>query len=784
MTRLGIVGQIQSAQGILDHGITDMLVHDTPAGPVLYTTSGPGGGVAAYAPDPGGVTTLLDFAHFDTRGDETVLHDLTVLDTPAGPRLVFAGDPDGSLGAYALGPDGTIGALADIGGLAVDAGDAVLDLDQWGRDTLFIANSGSGAIQGYGMEGGPRLTHATGVADTANTYSDTVFALETLSLDGTGYLVGASVTEQGVTAYRIRPDRLEPAGSLGSAEGIGIMTPTALATADIGGRCFVLVASSPADGQGRSGAITVMELQPDGQLAATDHVIDTRDTRFGSIQALAVSVSDGFTYVTAAGGDDGLSLFVLMPHGRLQLIATMADTHETGLENVSALAAVEAEGALHVFSASEISPGLTEMVLDTSRNGQSIVAAPSGGSQTGTGLDDIMIGGAGGDNLAGAAGDDILEDGAGRDTLDGGGGTDIFVLRGDGAVDVIADFEAGRDRLDLSDWPFFYTATGLDVQPTSDGAIVSWRDETLVIQSWNGGSLSRAEVAGALLTAPDRTPIPFDPPPEDPDQTLSGTAGADVIDGGDGDDTIDGGAGGDRLRGGGGDDVIAGGDGADTIHGGNGNDLLRGGNGNDVIVAGDGNHGIDGVAQRENYAGSGILDHVDDGRDNDTMLGNPGCDSNPGSPGADQGFEKMGQDSFRDEARDDRVVGPYHADRLYGGDGNDTLFGKAREDDLRGGSVDNLSFGGPGDGEGILGMNGDTFVFEGSRGIDTISDFNALNLRETLEPLEVSGTVATSDVVSAATPVAADGLVEIGGGDTIRLTDISPCNPDPSDIVL
>ena len=67
-------------------------------------------------------------------------------------------------------------------------------------------------------------------------------------------------------------------------------------------------------------------------------------------------------------------------------------------------------------------------------------------------------------------------------------------------------------------------------------------------------------------------------------ETLTGTAGADRLEGGDGDDSISGLAGNDRLEGGKGNDTIDGGDGNDLIRGGKGADVLTGGNGDDTFV--------------------------------------------------------------------------------------------------------------------------------------------------------------------------------------------------------
>jgi D-alanyl-D-alanine carboxypeptidase len=68
---------------------------------------------------------------------------------------------------------------------------------------------------------------------------------------------------------------------------------------------------------------------------------------------------------------------------------------------------------------------------------------------------DMLWGRDGDDRLSGGAGKDLLMGGLGADTMSGGAGADVFVFRSAGqspifAGDVIRDFQAGVDRIDLS----------------------------------------------------------------------------------------------------------------------------------------------------------------------------------------------------------------------------------------------------------------------------------------------------------------------------------------------
>ncbi|MEO0647714.1 MAG: esterase-like activity of phytase family protein, partial [Cyanobacteria bacterium J06650_10] len=68
----------------------------------------------------------------------------------------------------------------------------------------------------------------------------------------------------------------------------------------------------------------------------------------------------------------------------------------------------------------------------------------------GRGGDDLLFGGEGNDKLLGEAGDDILNGGAGSDILNGGAGSDTFLLAAGEGTDVIRDFVAGTDVIELA----------------------------------------------------------------------------------------------------------------------------------------------------------------------------------------------------------------------------------------------------------------------------------------------------------------------------------------------
>ncbi len=63
--------------------------------------------------------------------------------------------------------------------------------------------------------------------------------------------------------------------------------------------------------------------------------------------------------------------------------------------------------------------------------------------------DDVLNGGLGDDLLVGGEGDDILTGGVGQDVVYGQSGSDVFVIVEGTIHDVVGDFTAGEDQIDL-----------------------------------------------------------------------------------------------------------------------------------------------------------------------------------------------------------------------------------------------------------------------------------------------------------------------------------------------
>ena len=139
--------------------------------------------------------------------------------------------------------------------------------------------------------------------------------------------------------------------------------------------------------------------------------------------------------------------------------------------------------------------------------------------------------------------------------------------------------------------------------------------------------------------------------------TLTGTSGADFIDGGDGDDTLFGLAGNDTLIGGLGQDRLDGGTGVDTLVGGQGNDVYVVDIATDVVTEGSGTDtGIDTVEASVSYVLSANVENLTltgvanlNGTGNglvNVLIGNAGINTLDGGLGADTLIGGLGSDIY------------------------------------------------------------------------------------------------------------------------------------------
>ncbi|HHX89212.1 MAG TPA: hypothetical protein GX700_05450, partial [Paracoccus sp.] len=555
--RLQLQGVIETGVDLLDGRIRDIAVHIAEEGVQVYTTTGRNGGLVGYRiDDSGGVTVQT-----------TVIFPPNVAGV-VSERLV--------LGAHGNGPVLFVGTTADgLIGYGINEGNGLVRNRQltWEDALHSAANGGRGIVEAWVTHGDTMLNLFP--QDYAQ---DQIVSLLQVTVGGHEYVPTADAGLDAVTVFRRdgATGRLTETDQMGMRQGLGISAPTALEVVEIGGQTYVVLAASG------TSSLSVMRLEANGALTPTDHLIDTGHTRFANVQAMTAVTSGDHAFVIAGGADHGLSVFLMLPGGKMLLLETIADGPDSALYNVSALRAVVSGDMLHLFAGSQRDNGMTHFTLSLEDPGIMRTGnARNAEVVRGTGDNDILLAGSNGDTLEGGAGDDVLVAGPGNTWMRGGAGADIFVMHAEAGTVRALDFERGIDRLDLTDLPMLRSLEQLTIIATATGARIEYRGSVIVITAANRTPLTADDLFPGGDLGPDRVPfvradntVPLiienapptpppspapplapRPPPSEPrpdpweGRVIWGTGRNDTLEGGNGDDTIWGLAGDDLIRG-------------------------------------------------------------------------------------------------------------------------------------------------------------------------------------------------------------------------------------------
>ncbi|KUR71977.1 hypothetical protein AQZ52_08005 [Novosphingobium fuchskuhlense] len=389
---------------------------------------------------------------------------------------------------------------------------------------------------------------------------------------------------------------------------------------------------------------------------------------------------------------------------------------------------------------------------------------------------DTLNGGDGNDSLAGLQGANLVHGNNGDDYIqiynesgpgpdyanydlladnvfgDAGNDTIQFILGG-ASVAHRADGGAGLDTLAISfearvnfatQQEYIYNRT-IDLRGLWSGG--TGKVDTGIVRGFehlsgiSGGSGDDTIIVGNYVAPINpATGSPFDGPSiygQAGNDTISGGASADFINGGYGNDTVYGndgddylsegyggpGGGNDLIRGGNGDDIIIGGGGDDRLYGDAGNDDIQDGEGRNLISGGVGNDHLTGGADADRIYGGEGNDTLNGADGNNVLSGDAGDDSLFGGANVDVMNGGIGDDFLFGAAGNDRLIGGAGADTLQGGNGADTLYGGAGNDTLDESVQDDAAndklYGEAGN--DILRGGGGADRLDGGTGTDTLS---------------------------------------------------------------
>jgi Ca2+-binding RTX toxin-like protein len=726
--RIETRGVIRTGEAVLDTGITDLVVHVGQGGVHLFSSTGRNGGLAGYRIGPEGNVTVHTTVVFPPELTGIVSGRL-ILDTSGSAPRIYAGvDPNGLI-VYGLQGDMALGGRVTMG---------------W-QQARTAAESGPGP---FVLEALVTMTPRGVDLLPAGAAARQIVELRCVTIQSRDFVVIANADDHAVRSYLRDPrtGALMLTDIQGAGQGLGIHAPTGMELVVIGGVTFAVLVSA------RTSSVTILRIEADGRLMPTDHVIDTGSTRFAGAQAVAVAQSGDHTFVIVGGADHGVTLFLLLPDGRLVYLDAIADTAQLSLHNVSAITAAVVGGVLHIFVGSQAESGITHLTVPVGELGIQRSGTPGQATRiVGTQGHDILIAMSANDTLDGGAGMDILVSGPGRTLMRGGDGADRFIVQRNSTQVEIADFQRGLDGLDLTDLPMLRGLGQLTIVSTATGARITYRGTTIIVTSADGQPLTAQDLFPQGLIGPDRIPLMPRVDPVVPGIEIFGTAGNDTLFSAGGNDTVWGGAGNDRIELIRGNDVVYAGPGDDTIIGsrfdnliigGTGNDLIFGTGGNNQLGGGDGNDTIHGGPGNDTIWGAGGDDliYTGPGRNeiwagagNDTVIAGDGGNNIGGGHGNDVLRGGMGNDSIWGWDGNDLIFGTGGRNQLWGGRGNDTIHAGDGGDILGGVTGNDLIIGGAGNDTIYAGQGNDTigggggadlFFFYRSQDTNLIRDFN------------------------------------------------------------
>ncbi|MBC9246483.1 calcium-binding protein [Paracoccus sp. 11-3] len=711
--------------------VTDLEIAQIGGQWLLFAVNGFGGGVSSYRiPDPDQPIIRVHGKAFPPDMTYQGEPDLTVLTTPNGAYLHL-----GELGrAEALGmAASSSGMLQNLSRLFSDgaAGAKISAMGQVGDDLIYSAHKTILQLDVRQLR--PDGSLSPNISSVKLNASD---AMEGASLDqvidatvdGQRILVAISGLGNFISTHLLSATGTLSGGAMHVAgQGTGYYVPSQVEAVQVGNKTFLVVAGAT------SSSISIFRLDKTGALTTTDHIVDELTTRFQSVSAMATAVVDGRAFVFVGGSDDGISVFTLLPDGRLVFLRSIADTNSLTLANVGEMKANVIDGRISLYVTSKTEVGLTQFSFDPGDIRLTGFVKP--GAVIGTAGSDVLIAGAGTTAINGGGGDDMLVTADAGISLTGGAGADTFVLTRVSGRIVITDYQSGLDQLDLSMLGMIRSTWQMTFLPRADGLRITYGTSILDIKSHDRKPLNPADFSNDMFPIahywlPELDPVKNRAPDQlstmgkwifgtDGPDTLVGAggsdiiygrAGNDIISGGDGHDTIMGEDGHDDLRGQGGDDSLRGYAGNDRLFGGTGHDILRGDDGHDLIY---GNHGRDDI-----WGGKGNDRLYGDG-ESDRIYGEAGHDTLSGGHGNDLLSDALGNNHLLGGNGRDTLIAGNGADSLRGGNGNDLLRAEGGNDTLLGDAGNDSLFAGDGD-DSLLDTEGDNLL-DGGKGHDTLT---------------------------------------------------------------
>lgn len=464
-------------------GLSDMEIVSISGRKYLLVAGAADAGLSSYEILSDGSLRATDDILLSVGSGTLGVADLTVFYVDGMAYVLPSGKTDDNQVVYAV-LNGDLGNSASY----VDP----VSFDKWEFTTAVVVDGNSyifgsawnqsGFFQ-FDVAAGGVLTNPQIYADTEALFLEDVQAISSAKLHGKANLFVASGLDAGLHNYAVASDGTLTLLDTVARTDVGFAAITAVAAVDVGARAFVVVASAGTD------SLMVMRVSDTGKMNLVERLVDDNTTRFADASVLEMFQYGGRYFMVAAGSDDGISLFEITYKGQLDMLATIADTENSTLDNVTDVEVTVQNGKAYIFVSSATDHGFSEFVVKLPSTTNLIYGADTGDRIVGTTGDDTIYGLGHGDMLYGRNGDDHLIDGRGNDYMWGGNGADVFEFTLDGRKDYIMDFEIGVDRIDLRDLPLLYHYSAITIHAKTWGARLEARGEVIFVYSDDGSKL-------------------------------------------------------------------------------------------------------------------------------------------------------------------------------------------------------------------------------------------------------------------------------------------------------
>ncbi|MFZ1662903.1 MAG: hypothetical protein WAT77_13175, partial [Paracoccaceae bacterium] len=258
----------------------------------------------------GSLASLMGVVGYSSFIGQNSTPHFSVIDVPTGigGTLVATGLSPSGWASYQLNGNGSFGAALQTP-LAFDP-TASASYQTGGSTFVYLAPDGNGRPLAFALSGTGALTPIASQPNAASLPSVSDMAVAQTSAGS--FLLAASAAGNSVTSYSIGPNgAITLANQVTDAVGVGMSKPTAVEVLTVGGVTYAVVAGA------ESSSLSVFRVLPDGRLYPVDHIVDSLTTHFAGATALTSLQIGDRGYVVVGGSDDGFDVLTLLPDGRL-----------------------------------------------------------------------------------------------------------------------------------------------------------------------------------------------------------------------------------------------------------------------------------------------------------------------------------------------------------------------------------------------------------------------------------------------------------------------------------